>query len=435
MHKIGFHLGNVDHMNSWDWQILELIKPAAVTFLTNDGGQPNGVMPEDIDRILEISPQCHFIMRPYLDPKSLGDPMNPNYSGVLPKWFSEKCKYAMDTWCRNVPLSQKHLSLFNEPNMPRWSGQWEGFGSGFEAGRGSEDIRRFNEWFVNGYRTLKAHNDSWNIGFAPLTPGNGDAWFNGDVVGNYYLHGYQACKSSPTPYDISQSKLSSLCKESLDIADEYHCHVYTLNDHLGSPLAKYDKLWCGKRYDQYSTFYPKTNVPVFIKECYVGYPETPWRPDEDATIKWLEMIHNSPRITAVTFWILGSHYGNMWVRDGKIHPLVYRMAELARKYEGGDDVGIIESIGLRIGQILDSRILRRNPSAALYKYANNVGKGRWYVMSQEYDKQTEPDLAEIKIDDKDVVAQVFGSLDDPTAKIVVYCAVGDWGNIHHVDYS
>jgi len=293
MGLVGWHLGNVTPMSALDWQIIQTVPPVAVTFLADDG-----VSPDDIKRIQQYAPDCHFIMRVYLAPGDLGDKNAPNYGAVIPAYI-KRCKQKMDAYAKVIPAGRRHLQIFNEPNMPRWS-QWEGFGDT------EGDMRAFDLAFRTTYTALKAHDSSWRIGFTPLTPGNRDAWFDSDPTGvPYYMHGPEAAKAGATAADIKAAIKSGPCYQSLLLADEYYAHSYCKKEEVSQP-------WGGLRYQRYEVFLPKP-MDVWITECLVMEGVTVV--SGDGLVAWYGEIGKDPAVKGTSLWILGEHNGHAW-RDG-----------------------------------------------------------------------------------------------------------------------
>jgi len=316
----GFHACNTNALTSKDKDILRLVEAGCVTFLT-DGSFTT----DDVKWMLSINPACHFFLRPYLDPNRVGnrhDRSTWNYS-ALHQYFDE-CKYAISKYAAVIPHGQIHMQLFNEVNQPTWA-QWEGFGDT------PDDMKRFNEWFVKGVEILRRHCVWGKIGLTPLTPGNRDVWFAGDApYADYYLHGQQvATASTITPRDVELAKKSCLCKEAIDIADEYYFHVYVHQDEyaISNPAL-------GLRYIKYLQFLPEK--PYWLLEC--GYPNTTLWKGDARLLDWFKLLDlqgDEYRPDGVTFWILGEKkdWGNMFAPNGNIRPFVYDLKKYLDKRE------------------------------------------------------------------------------------------------------
>ncbi|GAH15168.1 unnamed protein product, partial [marine sediment metagenome] len=132
-----------------------------VTFLPDQRIGPAAVL-----RILRINPNCHFIIRPYQPGSYFGDDANiPNFVDI--------CRHVMDDYAGVIPDGQAHMQLYNEPNMPRWAPQWEGFGDQLV------DMQRYNENMLRIFGLLRITHPRWFYGIMALTIGNRDAWLVG----------------------------------------------------------------------------------------------------------------------------------------------------------------------------------------------------------------------------------------------------------------
>lgn len=274
MHKVGWHLGNIRPMEGGDWSVIRAVPPASITFISGEaiGG-------DQIREILKISPQCHIVMRPFFPPSDQEQDFLNFLKGT-------KDLIAPGNW-EFIPQGQRHLQIFNEPNMPRDS-QWEGFGPALE------DMIRFNRWFCTAYDELKAVNPSWKIGFSPLTPGNRDAFFRTDPENvPYYMHGPEAAKENPTAKEIRAAIKSGPCYEALRRADEYLAHIYVVND----PEHQMRELWAGLRFVQYAKFFPKP-MDIWITELGIGGDASNW-------VRWFELLDNYPEVRGTGIWRLG----------------------------------------------------------------------------------------------------------------------------------
>ena len=146
MHKVGWHLGNTVPISSDSWKIMSYVPPAAICFITGEH-----VGSDELKRILDISPGCHIIYRPYFAPSD----KVLDYQGYINAVCSMIDENNESFW-GFVPEAQRHLQVWNEQNMPWWS-QWEGFGDT------AEDMVRFNDWFCKAYAQLKAANPTFRI--------------------------------------------------------------------------------------------------------------------------------------------------------------------------------------------------------------------------------------------------------------------------------
>jgi PKD repeat protein len=287
-------------MAGGDWGVIGDVPPVSITFLTGEG-----ISGGDIQRILDISPQCHIFLRPYFVPSD----QEQNFLNYL---NDLKALIAPGNW-EFIPEGQRHLQIFNEQNMPHTApvghptDQWEGFGPSVEA------MERFNRWFCTAYDELKAVNPTWKIGFSPLTPGNRDAYFRTDPENvPYYMHGPEAAKENPTPEEIRAAIASGPCLEALQRADEYLAHIYVINDAEHQML----ELWAGLRFVQYAKFFPKP-MDIWINENGIGGDETNW-------VLWYELLDNYPEVRGTCIWILG----HIIRSDG--HPAVKELKKYVR---------------------------------------------------------------------------------------------------------
>ena len=273
------------------------------------------VQQNDIKRILALNPRCTIHMRPYLDPNRLGDRNAPNYA---PLWqYIDECKRFMDDWRGSIPEGQRYLSVFNEQNMPRWSG-WEGFGDQLA------DMQAFDEWFCRAYEACKAHDPSWIIPWSPLTPGNRDVWFSGDMAGHYYMHGPEGCRDTITETQRQTAIATSPCRASLLRADAYYAHVYI---HEGQ--GAWNEPWRGRRIERLARFFSKP-MDMWIKEA--GYPtrahmQEPWV--GPSLIEWIKAMAGYSYVRGLSLWMLGTHdaWGRMWYDGDKPRKEVYQLAE------------------------------------------------------------------------------------------------------------
>ncbi len=317
---LGWHLGNEAAMDSRDWTILRSCPPSLVVYLP---GQK--VTVNDVRAILAINPLCHVLVRPYFDPRRLGDLAAPAYATVMPTYVAE-CLAAVKALVDVVPTGQLHLQMWNEQNMPRWALN-DGWGEGF--GDQLADMRAFNQWFCYGYQKVKAVYPTVLIGWTPLTAGNRDVWFPGDAVGHYYLHGPEGCAENLTPTQIQAAIASGPCRESLSMADEFYCHVY-YHEHE----TDWQAAWQGRRFERYAQFLPKP-MRILIPES--GIPSASWWRDWTgrAMVRWHEYLWDNWPAALPALWMLGTHWGGMWYGGGGaggVRPEVYQLAEAARSY-------------------------------------------------------------------------------------------------------
>jgi len=384
MGLIGWHLGNGSPPTDVDWRILEAVPPRCVVFLPDEGTQP-----EHLQRLLGIAPQCHVIMRPYYVP------------GSDLQAYIDQCRRAMDHYWPVVPAAQRHLQLFNEPNMPVWA-QWEGFGDQLN------DMRRFDEWFVAAYSQCKRQDPATAIGWTPLTPGNRDVWFTGDAVGHYYLHGPSGCAESLTEAQRQQAVAEGPCQASIALADEFYAHVYV---HEGRDA--YEASWLGLRFERYRRFLP-TGKPLWITEA--GFPSRAAWPDwgDAALIDWLNMIRDRD-VQGVALWILGDkpQWGAPWYEGSAPRSLVWTLAQWQQS--APIDVEAV------IGEAAQAHILPLNPAAAFERAA---ALRCLLPASREFD---------VAVGGATYRAQAYRGSDDRERQHIVYCPIGDWSDLRWFD--
>ena len=279
MHKVGWHLGNTVPISDNSWTIMSRVPPAAITFITGEK-----ISSDDMKRILDISPGCHFFYRPYFAPSD-----NPvNYQSYIDAVCSMLDANNASYW-EFVPEPQRHLQLWNEPNMPEWCSQWEGFGDQ------TEDMVRFNDWFCKAYRQVKETNPTFKIGFTPLTPGNRDVFFPYSPDPEnvpYYMHGPEVSHPDPTPEEIQAAILSGPCYEALTLADEYMAHIYVIND---AEHQIYQPCY-GLRFMEYARFFPKP-MDIWIPENGIGGLPSNW-------ILWYQLLDQFPEVKGTSIWRL-----------------------------------------------------------------------------------------------------------------------------------
>jgi hypothetical protein len=277
-HKVGWHMGNTVPISQNSWKILGYVPPAAITFITGEK-----ITSDDMKRILDISPECHFFYRPYFAPSDKPWHYQSYIEAICSMLDTGNASY----W-EFVPEPQRHLQLWNEQNMPRWS-QWEGFGDTVE------DMLRFNEWFCKGYHQVKEVNPTFKIGYTPLTPGNRDVFFpySPDPEGiPYYMHGPEASKPGPTEAEIRAAILSGPCYEALSLADEYYAHIYVIND----AANQMHELAYGCRFVQYARFFPKL-MDIWIPENGIGGDGENWK-------LWYQLLNHYPEVKGTSIWRL-----------------------------------------------------------------------------------------------------------------------------------
>jgi len=361
---VGHHLGNEGEITALDWEILALLPPTAVTWLPNYGWHSQPIGADELRRILRINPYCHFIPRPYVDPGRFGDREHPNYDFV-PAWL-EEVKRLMDELCEYVPMGQRHMQIFNEQNMPRWS-QWEGFGPR------ESDIRQFNEVFCFCYDVLKAHNPTFNIGFTPLTPGNHDAHFKGDPQGeHYYMHGPEVATDDLALKGIHRNAAiaSCLCRDALMRADEYYAHIYVRPMFGLTAQQVVYELWGGQRYLAYASYFPKP-MDIWITECGVTHDGTAIA--VEALLDWVTLLASDPMVRGLTFWILGEHWHGLWYKDGRPHPVVYGLRDLIATLP--ELPAVDASYERYMGDLMQRHVIPVNLEAWFHKYARDEGLG------------------------------------------------------------
>jgi hypothetical protein len=376
LHKVGWHLGNTVPISSRSWDIMRRVPPVAVAFVTGEK-----IQSDDLKRILEINSGCHFFYRPYFAPSSEAAAYQGYIDAVASMIGDDNRSY----W-EFVPESQRHLQMWNEPNMPRHS-QWEGFGSQ------TDDMIRFNDWFCKAYRQLKEANPTFKIGFTPLTPGNRDAYFRTDPEGvPYYMHGPEAAKEDPAMEEIAAAIRSGPCLEALNLADEYLAHIYVVNDAENQIYR-----WCyGLRFLQYARFFPKP-MDIWITENGIGYPSSNWR-------LWYELLQSYPQVKGTSIWML-EHEAPTEETLRVLRAFIEVLEE-----EPPLPIEAIRNAAWNAAEIA------YNPDAAFFTYAQDNNLGR-------------PVTNEVDEESGSVVYRLQG-FDDG----IVFAKVGDWGNVQHVDW-
>ena len=302
---IGWHLSNAESgVSAADWRVLEACPPGCVTFLPDHGAKP-----EDIRRLLDIAPDCHCIMRPYYVPS------RNETADLFGEWtrYADECLRFCDDYAPYIPEGQRHLQVFNEPNMPRWA-QWEGFGDQLA------DMQLFNEAFGETYLRIHEARADWAIGFTPLTPGNRDARFAGDPDGHYYLHGPgEAAATGP-------------CREALALADELYVHAYLDSRGDTTPMAAAYASWLGLRHETYVRYLPKP-MDVWITEAGFLHRQSI---DMMTMRHWLHnlSVPAASPVRGVCLWILGDtkDWGRHWHENGQPIREVYELAEWAQEH-------------------------------------------------------------------------------------------------------
>jgi hypothetical protein len=391
---IGWHLGNGNEATEIDWRILEAVPPRVVWFLPDEG-----IDPDDLALILDIAPGCHIGMRPYYVP---GSELQP---------YVDRCRRAMDRYWPVVPPGQRHLQLFNEPNMPTWA-QWEGFGDQLE------DMRRFDTWFCSAYEQCKRQDPASQIGWTPLTPGNRDVWFAGDAVGHYYLHGPGGCSDTLTDAARKMAAAEGPCVSSIILADEFYAHVYVHQTEDQKKVGvsgrdNYNAPYLGLRFERYRQFLP-SDKRLWITEA--GYPSRATWPDwgDAALIDWLNTI-SGRGVQGAAMWILGDkeQWGRPWYEGGNPRPVVYTLAEWQRGATAPSPADI-EGV---IGAAAQAHIIPLNPVAAFERAGAEMGL---LPASREYD---------VTVDGVTYRAQAYRAAGEREWQHIVYCRVGDWGNL------
>ena len=354
---LGYHIGNEGPITDIDWQIMEAVKPGYVTLLPNYGmhGQPIGR--RDINCILTINPGCHFVLRPYLPGTAVSTSVAE---------FGNAIDRLLDEWSDWVPAGQKHLQLFNEPNMPISAEQWEGFGDQLA------DMMRYNEVWLGLVRRLRANHPDWLYGWGPLTIGNRDVWFPGDAVGHYYLHGPAGCQASLTAAQLGEAMRTGPCYASLMEADEFYAHVYIhrIPENTHDGRVNFGDAAIGLRHERMQLFLPRP-MPTVITEA--GYPNTGNWPTwaGPALLDWLDILHTRNNVAGVCLWILGEHWGGMWYSGGAPRAEVGQLAQWQCAHSG---VPMTDAELERIlGDELQAHIVPLNPDAALEKAAARRG--------------------------------------------------------------
>lgn len=378
-HKIGWHLNNLAPVSPGGWSVLECVPPSSILYI------PGGATHDDLKRILDISPQCHIFVRPYFPPAA--DPSAyQQYLNTVKSLIGNQSAWDF------IPELQRHLQIFNEQNMPRWS-QWEGFG------RTEADMGRFDAWFCAGYDQLKAVNPTFKIGWTPLTPGNRDVFFRVDTQNvPYYMHGPEAAKLNPTPEDIQRAIKSGPCYESLMKADEYLAHIYI----MGNSANQIHQPWGGMRWFEYERYFPKP-MDIWITE--LGIQHGSWG-------AWFNLLNRYPQVKGTSIWRLGHEIksaANPAVQE--IHNYLEGSPPTPEPAPPATSVEeqIRDSAWRRVG-------VRYNPIAAFALYARLESLGA--PLSDEYDETID-----------DVIFRI-----QPFVGGVVVAEVGQWDKVGHLEW-
>lgn len=381
-HKIGWHIGNaLPVFDEGQKSVLRTVKPAALTFISGE----SCFQVDDMKWVLgEINEHCHMFFRPYFAPSD----SYADYKGYLDAVSSLITSDAWDF----IPIPQRHLQIFNEQNMPRWS-QWEGFGTTVD------DMKRFDDWFRKGYKQLKATNPTFKIGWTPLTPGNRDVFFEGDPENvPYYMHGPQAARKKPSRARIQAAIKSGPCYNSLMLADEYYAHIYIMDNSANQICQP----WGGMRWAEYEKYLPKP-MDIFITE--LGIQHGAWS-------AWFSLLNEYPQVKGTSIWRLGHEIKSA---DSPAVQEIKRYLESAppAPEPALPDVSVEE-------QIRDSAWrkvgVRYNPDAAFALYARLEGLGA--PLSDEYDESIGDIMFRIQ-------AFVGG---------IVAAEVGQWDKVSHLEW-
>ncbi|MFA6270877.1 MAG: M23 family metallopeptidase [Candidatus Paceibacterota bacterium] len=309
----GVHLGNDGGLRDRDRETIRRLRPGCVVLLPSYGVNQQPVGVRDVEWILSVVPDCHIILRPYVPPSMAAtDSGNAEYVAAVLAMLPE--------YVRIVPAGQLHLQLWNEQNMPAWSG-WEGFGDQLV------DMLRFDRVFCEAYERIKSAYPSVLIGWTPLTIGNRDAWFKGDASGHYYLHGPTGCAE---PYTLTatqwqRAREESPCYRSLTVADEHYHHIYVHDRDGVAGCWNHDAY--GRRYERYRYWWPEK--AIWITEW--GHPNKHFLEQPgmaDALVQHAELLRGVSYIKGAALWLLGDNPqwgGEMYAPDA---PVVARLAEV-----------------------------------------------------------------------------------------------------------
>lgn len=313
--RLGWHLGNDHAIRNEDWSIMQRVRPDVLVFLPSWEFSQQAVTQDDIRRILDMSPGCHVFLRPYIPPQAL------EVYALLPA-IIDGARQVIDQWRGIIPDGQRHLQMFNEPNMP-WRGSYQ---AGFEGfGSDGRAMSKLNDWFSETYRQLHVHDPATLIGFPPLTIGNADAWFTGDAIGPHYMHGPAGCAEILSEAQRQEAISTGPCRNALTLADEYLAHIYVhARDGLTAEQAARSAAY-GQRFARYARTLPR-EVAIWITECGAPNQHHMEQPGmADALMAWLDTLLEAPQVQGLAFWILGKHaqWGNTWGNQG---PLIERLA-------------------------------------------------------------------------------------------------------------
>jgi hypothetical protein len=351
-------------------------------------GQP--IEPQQVAQMLEIVPDCHIILRPYIPPSMAGNDADC--------WRYIHAVNDMLVHYTFVPTGQLHLQLWNEQNMPRWSAEWEGFGSD------TADMIRFNTWFMRGFETIKARHPRVKIGWSPLTIGNRDLWFPGDPTYNHYLHGGTGCKEpwALTYAEWDQGRRSSPCYDSLSMADELYAHVY-ISDRDG-----HKDLWrneaYGLRYERMQFWWPEKMM--WIKEWGHINRNFLQAAGSTQTLGWhAQHIRDYSSVQGTGLWIGGNN--PQW--GGRMYT-AQNTQGLAKLNEVGPPPPTDP-----LGDWIQQFVVPLNPETAIAKSAaaRNIG-----LLPASDEKQN-----------GDYIVQTWRSAQDDSIQHIAKVKIGDWGNV------
>ena len=309
MLRPGLHFHNGSGITPADMDIIARWTPLSL-LLAMDGVVNQ--QPDLLRDAWELGGRPPLVLRRYYEP-SRGGPAKWGAHASETMATADRCVAA------GIPVEYLIGKPFNEPNMPGWAPQWEGFGDTEDA------MKRYNEALLIFIERVHQDMPGLRVGGPHLTVGNRDVRFSNDPAGVYYYHGEDMTfESSP-------------CREALSALDVHFVHCY------GMHPGQYAERAHGLRFLEYERYL--RGKDVYIVEGAYGVnsgqaaDQNTVRAQE--TVAYLELLGEKyPQVKGISLWI-GGDPGAGWFAfchsDGpnpeSHRPVVYAV-ELACK--GGD---------------------------------------------------------------------------------------------------
>lgn len=294
MLKTGLHLDNRVLPTARDHELAAWLGPAGLKLMDNLG-------PIQLaDLVARFGGDVQYAYRPFFPPPRHleGQPFRedgsatPEVEAYHANWRRTVRAKVRDLFGeldrRLLPLRRPLLvQVYNEPNMLRGTGSWEGFGQTLG------DLRAFDRLQILACDEIEGEFGSRVVvGWGPLTIGNRDVRAPGDPDdGVYYLN---------------------VCRASLE-----RCRVLFTNQYptADAPRDEFgddgitSRYW-GFRHKLYLERHPRPTVPVVIMEMAVqdvgrtaAFASSQRRADE--TVRWFRAIEQDPSVRVVYQWIAG----------------------------------------------------------------------------------------------------------------------------------